>query len=681
MTERPSCINCGRVFYSKNRSLRSTNFRTISNKKSNRWLHVLLKARGIQLRDVMYICGQCRNVLRKERRHHRSSQYEVVVDTNTINHEDVDEAQQLLETSSVFNTDIVLNEIYGNGDDYLYCAWCMKTDVIMVPLTLQERIAFLLDHRLYTSRNARRCTRNCCKTPRKRPDEPTNLSSEQTVDLINDLIAELSRVKATPLLSENDIILTEEDYISWTGWTLEQLNNMTSLIAPYMRSSKHRTPFEAVCLFWVKLKTNLSFRQIGTLFKISTSEDSIRRRVEDTFHSIATYFNNTIVSCHLGLNHLTRTEALNHHTAYSKMFFGNQLAIIWDGTYVFCHKSNDHILQRDCYSGHKSRHLVKMMSLVLPDGYVVDLLGPFYGKNSDSSITKEILRTCTDLSILCQDDDIQIVDRGFRDVAAEFEAFGYDMKMPGLLGKDDKQLSANDANESRLITKCRWVVESFHGRFKKWRFFSERIDQSFLLNIGKLTRIVAACLNKYRLVLYDADSDHDKAIAQRMIDLLGRQSELEKLVSNNELSLRKKWITLMTMDNNFDFPKLDLDFLRAYTCGTYQLKQSKAYAKAHLYEHDNEFELQISPDNDCLIRCRLHSRHSNVTRYFICIEFNKDDDDEPIKDHYCQCKDGKRTVGCCGHVATVLWYLGYARHMGWIPPTRTDKFKEKIMTC
>ncbi|CAF4390592.1 unnamed protein product, partial [Rotaria magnacalcarata] len=79
--------------------------------------------------------------------------------------------------------------------------------------------------------------------------------------------------------------------------------------------------------------------------------------------------------------------------------------------------------------------------------------------------------------------------------------------MPGLLGKNDKQLNTTDANESRLVTKCRWVVESFHARFKKRRFFSERIDQSFLLNIGKLTRIVAASLNKYRSLINDANSD------------------------------------------------------------------------------------------------------------------------------------------------------------------------------
>ncbi len=32
------------------------------------------------------------------------------------------------------------------------------------------------------------------------------------------------------------------------------------------------------------------------------------------------------------------------------------------------------------------------------------------------------------------------MDRSFRDVAAKFEALGYDVKMPGLLGNDDKQL-------------------------------------------------------------------------------------------------------------------------------------------------------------------------------------------------------------------------------------------------
>ena len=30
---------------------------------------------------------------------------------------------------------------------------------------------------------------------------------------------------------------------------------------------------------------------------------------------------------------------------------------------------------------------------------------------------------------------------------------------------------------------------------------------------------------------------------------------------------------------------------------------------------------------------------------------------------YCQCKVGARTIGCCAHVAAVLWYLGHQRHV------------------
>ena len=88
--------------------------------------------------------------------------------------------------------------------------------------------------------------------------------------------------------------------------------------------------------------------------------------------------------------HLTRTQALDHHTAYSQALFGYQLSVIWDGTYIYCNKSNDHRLQRLTYSGQKSRHLMKMMSLVLPDGYILEFIGPFYGKDNDASISKVI---------------------------------------------------------------------------------------------------------------------------------------------------------------------------------------------------------------------------------------------------------------------------------------------------
>ena len=98
---------------------------------------------------------------------------------------------------------------------------------------------------------------------------------------------------------------------------------MALLIALRMRSSKYRLPFETVCLFWMKLKTNLSFRQIGTLYKIDIQEASIRRRLEETFHAVLDILNEIFVPKYLRLTHLSRLEVLNHHTTCSRAFFGD----------------------------------------------------------------------------------------------------------------------------------------------------------------------------------------------------------------------------------------------------------------------------------------------------------------------------------------------------------------------
>jgi len=42
---------------------------------------------------------------------------------------------------------------------------------------------------------------------------------------------------------------------------------------------------------------------------------------------------------------------------------------------------------------------------------------------------------------------------------------------------------------------------------------------------------------------------------------------------------------------------------------------------------------------------------------------NEEEDEEysPIQGHYCTCQSGARTVGCCCHIAAVIWLLRYAR--------------------
>lgn len=49
----------------------------------------------------------------------------------------------------------------------------------------------------------------------------------------------------------------------------------------------------------------------------------------------------------------------------------------------------------------------------------------------------------------------------------------------------------------------------------------------------------------------------------------------------------------------------------------------------------------------------------------------------PISGWYCDCKVGAKTVGCCAHVASVLWYLGYARnHPYTLVPSKNPKIQD-----
>ena len=48
--------------------------------------------------------------------------------------------------------------------------------------------------------------------------------------------------------------------------------------------------------------------------------------------------------------------------------------------------------------------------------------------------------------------------------------------------------------------------------------------------------------------------------------------------------------------------------------------------------------------------------------YYLWIQYDGKDKEDPIKYWYCQCKSGARMVGSCSHVACLLWFIGEQRH-------------------
>ena len=177
-----------------------------------------------------------------------------------------------------------------------------------------------------------------------------------------------------------------------------------------------------------------------------------------------------------------------------------------DGTYIYIEKSGDYSFQRRSYSVHKGRPLVKPMMLVPTDGYILTVLGPYLadGNNSDARITEYMLKSNSeDIRNWFSEGDVLIFDRGFRDVTDLLNDCGIKTEMPHFLKKSKKQHSTEEANESRLVTKVRWVVESANERIKQWRSLSNVLPNSQIPFAGDYVRIVCSLCNAFQATFSD----------------------------------------------------------------------------------------------------------------------------------------------------------------------------------
>ena len=123
---------------------------------------------------------------------------------------------------------------------------------------------------------------------------------------------------------------------------------------------------------------------------------------------------------------------------------------------IYIQKSNNFSFQRRTYSVHKGRPLVKPMVVVTTTGYFVTIMSPYFAdsKHNDACILSNMLRTNTqEIKDFLQEDDLFIVDRGFRDSLTLLEDLGIRAEMPSFLNKGQKQMSCEDANNSRFVTK------------------------------------------------------------------------------------------------------------------------------------------------------------------------------------------------------------------------------------
>ena len=306
-------------------------------------------------------------------------------------------------------------------------------------------------------------------------------------------------------------------------------------------------------------------------------------------------------------------------------------------------------------------------------GHILDVIGQYYanGSNNDASIVKHIFENDPDVSSFFRSNDIFVVDRGFRDCIEYLESKSFVVKMPYYLEKGKKQHSTLEANESRLVTKTRWVVEAVNGLVKKWQYFNNVVKNVNVPNIASDFRIICAIINKYKPPRL-TDTNESQLIAKTMLEKATNDNHLMKKVANfMRKSSKKKSVDVSALN----FPKLSIEFLKNYTMGSYQIKQASSYAQDHL-DDEGLYQYEYVPQTSNIVKVLLKSKHVSNKEYRTFIEYNNKNRNEPITGHYCDCKSGARVVGCCAHVASVLWFLGIAKNkLELLKPNRSSKFR------
>lgn len=161
----------------------------------------------------------------------------------------------------------------------------------------------------------------------------------------------------------------------------------------------------------------------------------------------------------------------------------------------------------------------------------------------------------------------------------------------------------------------------------------------------------------------ESDTENLEVIIQRM--------KLQKSISNHlaqkvqEENLNKKSVPFASITSNdlLDFPELSIDDLKLLFTGTYQLKQAISYL-GEMLQDDNSLPISFLKNDREIVKFEVRSRHINSKTYKCYVNYDKNNTGlDAIKGYCCNCANGLRTVGCCSHIAALIYHLSYGRYL------------------
>lgn len=460
----------------------------------------------------------------------------------------------------------------------------------------------------------------------------------------------------------------EKTIKTYTGLETIQFQQIANAVMPSLLSSFKSVDKseKALYIFLMKLRTGHTYAQIAPLFNLSPwTISSWIRIVRNVVHS-------KFVPLHL---HRKRREDLLRNTSpLSRKLYGvdqDSVVVTWDATYVNTIKSSNYAFQKQTYSVQKGRNLVKFMLCVSTNGFIAAAYGPFEATKNDASILDEIMSDEESIFSILHSDDVIVVDRGFRDSIDALNRRGFIIKIPK--GTRANQLSRIDANESRLATKTRFVIEVRNAHIKnKWKHLSGTKVYQSIPHLKKDFQICSAFVNAFCQSIVSDQNDWND-IGDLMLHNFNQPNTLHAIAHRIP---RKEF---QAMRNLTLFPKLKYSQLKFISQGTYQIRQAISYCQLHMKNNNNNFTTNIWQGNACQILCGqllksgtseplllsvgLRSRFQSNRTHNVYVLLSLDCNRKYVVSAFCcSCRHGCRTVGCCSHVMAIIWYTLHVDH-------------------
>ena len=466
----------------------------------------------------------------------------------------------------------------------------------------------------------------------------------------------------------HDEVILNDDHQILTGLTIENKRVLEARIYNdnndnNSQDNNNNINPQHLILFLTLIYQGLSEAFAGVLFGYAKSS------VSRIIRNVANILSRSYVPTELGSTAWDNDEVLDNIPPYVETLFPNKNVVaIADGGYIQIGKTSDFQIQKKTYCSHKFFNCYKPMIVSTLNGKIINAYGPFFsdGYNTDSKIWDKIVKNDNnqfDLNeILNIETNCVIVDRGFRYCKTNgFENDGYELILPSCLQPNQKQLTKEEANHSRKVTKVRWPVECLMHHIKLWKFFQSKVNLLYGSDlIWNIFTIVCAMYNTFRAPIikqtsYSILTEDAKSIIKML------ETSNENNIPSVEAAQKNGWYkdTILSLKGMYFFPKYTIDDIRKWNCGPYQLMLAAKYLRHKIelktYRHDtypNTIKIK-----GMISRYSRYDKSKKLRTIYLRFVPGVDEGLDEGVFAYCTCYNGQRTVGGCAHIIAILYQI------------------------